>query len=41
MIHAKFLQTLDWGILVGYFAILFAIGIWACLLYTSDAADDR
>lgn len=31
MIHAKFLQTLDWGILIGYFAVLFAIGIWASL----------
>ena len=29
MIEAKFLQSLDWGILIGYFVVLFAIGIWA------------
>lgn len=29
MIDAKFLQSLDWGILIGYFVVLFAIGIWA------------
>ena len=27
--HAKFLDTLDWGILIAYFLILIAIGIWA------------
>lgn len=29
MIEASTLQTLDWSILIGYFAVLFAIGIWA------------
>ena len=27
--HAKFLGTLDWTILVAYFVILLTIGIWA------------
>ena len=29
MINASYLQGLDWGILIGYFVILLAIGIWA------------
>lgn len=29
MIHAKFLGSLDWVILITYFVILLAIGIWA------------
>ncbi|WP_455585389.1 sodium:solute symporter [Bacteroides sp.] len=29
--HAKFLDTLDWGILIAYFLILMTIGIWASL----------
>lgn len=31
MMHVKFLDTLDWGILITYFFILVAIGIWASL----------
>ena len=31
MMHVKFLDTLDWGILITYFLILVAIGIWASL----------
>ena len=27
--HVKFLETLDWSILIAYFLILIAIGIWA------------
>ena len=27
--HVKFLDTLDWGILIAYFLILIAIGVWA------------
>ena len=26
--HVKFLETLDWSILIAYFLILIAIGIW-------------
>ena len=29
MIHAKFLATLDWAILITYFVVLLAIGVWA------------
>lgn len=29
--HVKFLETLDWSILIAYFLILIAIGIWASL----------
>ena len=29
MIHARFLGSLDWVILIAYFIILLAIGIWA------------
>lgn len=27
--HTKFMETLDWGILIAYFLILLGIGIWA------------
>ena len=27
--HANYLDTLDWGILIAYFLILIGIGIWA------------
>lgn len=26
--HANYLDTLDWGILIAYFLILIGIGIW-------------
>ena len=29
--HANYLDTLDWGILIAYFLILIGIGIWASL----------
>lgn len=29
--HTKFLDTLDWGILITYFVILLAIGVWASM----------
>ena len=29
--HANYLDTLDWGILIAYFLILVGIGIWASL----------
>ena len=29
--HVKFLETLDWSILIAYFLILIAIGIWASI----------
>ena len=30
--HANYLDTLDWGILIAYFLILIGIGIWALSL---------
>ncbi len=36
--HANYLDTLDWGILIAYFLILIGIGIWASLKRKKAAA---
>lgn len=36
--HANYLDTLDWGILIAYFLILIGSGIWASLKRKKAAA---